>query len=157
MLVALIVNLTIIQVFMARDYRDRPGNQRILLAEYDRERGPILVGNEPAARSVETGNTLRYQREYSNGPLFAPVTGFYSLVYGATGLERTENNILNGKSDLFFVDRVQQLFAGRQRTGGAVTTTIDAAAQEAAFKGRCSRRHRAGHWSHPGLGPVAFL
>jgi penicillin-binding protein A len=135
MLVALIVNLTIIQVFMARDYRDRPGNQRILLAEYDRERGPILVGNEPAARSVETGNTLRYQREYSNGPLFASVTGFYSLVYGATGLERTENNILNGKSDLFFVDRIQQLFAGRQRTGGAVTTTINAAAQEAAFKG----------------------
>ena len=90
LLVALLVNVTVIQVFMARDYRDRPGNQRNLLAEYDRERGPILVDTDPVARSVETGNALRYVRKYSEGPLYAPVTGFYSLVYGATGLERTE-------------------------------------------------------------------
>lgn len=135
LLIALLVNLTLIQVVNANDYRDRPGNQRILLAEYDRERGPILVGANPVARSVETGNTLTYLREYDNGPLYAPVTGFYSLVYGATGLERTENRILNGKSDIFAVDRVQQLVSGRQPTGGAVTTTINAAAQRAAFKG----------------------
>ena len=34
----------------AGDYRDRPGNQRILLAEYDRERGPILVGTDDQSR-----------------------------------------------------------------------------------------------------------
>lgn len=68
MLVALLVNITVIQVVLARDYRERPGNQRLLLAEYDRERGPILVGANPAARSVETGNTLRYLRTYDEGP-----------------------------------------------------------------------------------------
>lgn len=135
LMVALLVNVTVIQVFKAHEYRDRPGNQRNLLAEYDRERGPILVDTDPVARSVETGNTLRYVRTYNAGPLYAPVTGFYSLVYGATGLERTENNILTGRSDLFFVDRIQQLFAGRRRTGGAVTTTINAAAQQAAYDG----------------------
>ena len=135
MLVALLINLTIIQVILARDYQDRPGNQRLLLAEYDRERGPILVGANPVARSVETGNTLRYLRKYSDGPEFVPVTGFYSLVYGATGLERTENRILTGKSDLFFVDRLSQLFAGRRPVGGAVSTTINADAQRAAFAG----------------------
>ena len=135
MLVALLVNITVIQVVLARDYRERPGNQRLLLAEYDRERGPILVGANPAARSIETGNTLRFLRTYDDGPLYAPITGFYSLIYGATGLERTENRVLTGKSDLFFVDRLSQLFAGRQPVGGAVTTTIDAAAQAAAFKG----------------------
>ncbi len=135
LLIALLVNLTLIQVVNANDYRDRPGNQRILLAEYDRERGPILVGANPVARSIETGNTLTYLREYDSGPLYAPITGFYSLVYGATGLERTENRILNGKSDIFAVDRVQQLVSGRQPTGGAVTTTINAAAQRAAYKG----------------------
>jgi len=135
LLVALLVNVTIIQVVLAGDYRDRPGNQRVLLEEYDRQRGPILVGADPAARSVETGNTLRYLRTYSDGPLYAPVTGFYSIVYGATGLERQENRVLTGKSDLFFVDRAEQLFAGRQPRGGAVTTTIDAAAQQAAFDG----------------------
>ncbi|MDO9484825.1 MAG: penicillin-binding protein 2 [Actinomycetota bacterium] len=135
LLLALIANITIIQVFRAPDYRDRPGNQRQLLAQYDRERGPILVAADPAARSIETGDTLRYKRVYSNGPLYAPVTGFYSLVYGATGLERTENRILNGSSDLLFVDRTKQLFAGRQIQGGAVSTTINDRAQQAAFRG----------------------
>ncbi len=60
LMVAVLVNITLIQVVNAGDYRDRPGNQRILLAEYDRERGPILVGTDPVARSVETGNTLTY-------------------------------------------------------------------------------------------------
>jgi peptidoglycan glycosyltransferase len=140
MLLALLVNITVIQVVLAEDYRDRPGNQRILLQEYGRERGPILVGPDPVARSVETGDTLRYLRTYSNGPLFAPVTGFYSLVYGATGLERTENRILTGRSPLFVVDRIEQLFAGRQPVGGAVSTTIDARAQRAAFNGLRGKR-----------------
>lgn len=140
MLLALLVNVTVIQVVLADDYRDRPGNQRILLQEYGRERGPILVGPDPAARSVETGNTLRYLRTYSNGPLFAPVTGFYSLVYGATGLERTENRILTGRSPLFVVDRIEQLFAGRQPVGGAVSTTLDERAQRAAFNGLRGKR-----------------
>lgn len=135
LLIALIANVTVIQVFRAGDYRDRPGNQRQLLEQYDRERGPILVAADPAARSIDTGDTLRYQRVYSNGPLYAPITGFYSLVYGATGLERTENKILNGSSDLLFVDRTKQLFAGRQVQGGAVSTTIDPLAQAAAYKG----------------------
>lgn len=140
MLLALLVNVTVIQVVLADDYRDRPGNQRILLQEYGRERGPILVGPDPAARSVETGDTLRYLRTYSNGPLFAPVTGFYSLVYGATGLERTENRILTGSSPLFVVDRIEQLFAGRQPVGGAVSTTLDERAQRAAFLGLRGKR-----------------
>lgn len=135
MMVAVLVNVTIIQVVNAGDYRDRPGNQRTLLTEYDRERGPILVGSDPVARSVETANTLTYLRRYSNPRLYAPVTGFYSLIYGATGLERTENRILNGKADIFAVDRIQQLVSGRQPAGGAVTTTIDADAQRAAYIG----------------------
>lgn len=140
LLVALLVNITVIQVVLAGDYRDRPGNQRVLLEEYDRERGPILVGSNPVARSKETGDTLRFLRVYSNGPLYAPVTGFYSIVYGATGLERTENRILTGRSSLFVVDRAEQLFAGRDPAGGAVTTTIDAAAQKAAFAGLSGKK-----------------
>lgn len=135
LLLALLVNISIIQVVRAGDYRDRPGNQRVLLEEYDRERGPILVASQPVARSKETGDTLRYLRVYPDGPLYAPVTGFYSLIYGATGLEKTENRILTGRSPLFVVDRAEQLFAGREPRGGAVSTTIEARAQKAAFAG----------------------
>lgn len=135
LLIALLVNVTIIQVYRSDELRARSDNQRVILDEYGRERGPILVGAEPVARSVETAGTLRYLRVYPEGPKYAPVTGFYSVVYGATGLERTENDVLAGSSDLFFVDRLQQLIAGRQPRGGAVTTTIDARIQSAAWRG----------------------
>lgn len=135
LLLALLANITFIQVLRADDYRNRPGNQRLLLEEYSRERGPILVSTDPVARSVETTDALKYLRRYSDGPLYASATGFYSMVYGATGLERTENSILSGSDDRLFVDRLQQLFAGRQPRGGGVTTTLDQAAQQAAYDG----------------------
>ncbi len=135
LLLALLVNITYVQVFVADDYRSRADNRRVILDEYGRQRGPILTGPEPIALSEETKGALRYLRVYPEGPMYAPVTGFYSIVYGATGLERTENDVLTGSSDLFFVDRLQQLIAGRQPRGGAVTTTIDAAAQSAAWEG----------------------
>ena len=84
---------------------------------------------------MPTTGDLKYQREYSNGPLFAPATGFYSRLYGSTGLEKAENDVLSGADDRFFVSRLQQLIAGRDQQGGIVTTTLNAAAQQAAAAG----------------------
>lgn len=139
LLVGLILNLVWLQYVDAQDLRDQPSNTRTLLREYGRERGPILVGSTPVARSIPTSDQLKYLRTYSSGPMYAPVTGFYSLVYGATGLERTENAILAGSDDRFFVDRLGQLFAGRGVKGGAVRTTLNADAQKAAYAGLAGR------------------
>lgn len=135
LMVALLVQLTRIQVFQADELNARPGNQRTLLTEYSRERGPILVDRAPIAQSVETDDALRFLRRYPNGPMAASVTGFYSIVYGATGLEKAENAILSGEDPRLFVDRMQQLFAGRETRGGAVTTTLHGQAQQAAWEG----------------------
>ncbi|MGB8021465.1 MAG: penicillin-binding transpeptidase domain-containing protein [Candidatus Nanopelagicales bacterium] len=135
LMVALLVQLTRLQVFKADELNAMPGNDRTLYAEYDRERGPILVAQAPIARSVETDDQLKFLREYSAGPMFASATGFYSIVYGSTGLERAEHAVLSGEDPRLFVDRMQQLFAGREVRGGSVTTTLDAAAQAAAWKG----------------------
>lgn len=135
LLVALLLNITYIQYFQARDLRTAPGNARAVLQEYSRERGPIIVGRAAVAQSEDTGGTLKYLRVYSDGPLYAPATGFYSLVYGSTGIERAENSVLSGQDDRFFVDRLQQLLAGRDPQGGGVGLTLNAAAQEAAFGG----------------------
>ncbi len=135
LMVALMAQLTHIQFFQADELNAKPGNNRTLLTEYSRERGPILVDRAPIARSVETDGDLTYLREYPAGPMFASATGFYSLVYGSTGLERAENAVLSGEDPRLFVDRMQQLFAGREVRGGAVTTTLDGAAQEAAWRG----------------------
>lgn len=135
LMVAVLAQLTRLQVFQADELTARPGNQRTLITEYSRERGPILVDRSEIAKSVETSNTLRYRREYPRGEMNASVTGFFSIVYGSTGLERAEDAVLSGTDPRLWVDRMQQLFAGRQVRGGAVTTTLDAAAQRAAFEG----------------------
>ncbi len=133
LVLALMANLTWVQFVDADDLRGQTGNTRNLLREYSRERGPILVGSTAIAESVSTQDQLRFLRRYPQGPRYAPATGFYSLVYGATGLERTENSILSGSDDRFFVDRLTQLFAGRNVQGGAVRVTLNARAQRVAF------------------------
>ena len=75
LLIALLANLTFIQVFKADEYRTATGNSRAILEEYSRERGPILVGREAVAESVETDGELKYLRQYPQGELYAPATG----------------------------------------------------------------------------------
>jgi peptidoglycan glycosyltransferase len=139
LLIAVLANLAYVQMFKADEYRSSTGNARALLQEYSRERGPILVGRRAVAKSIETDDDLKYLRQYSNGPLFASATGFYSLVYGATGIEKAENRVLSGTDDRLLFDRLQQLIAGRDPQGGAVTVGLDSAAQEAAFAGLAGR------------------
>lgn len=136
LMLALLVQLTRIQVFEAPELNARPGNKRTQLTEFSRQRGPILVAQRPVAESVATPDQeLGHLRQYSAGPMFASVTGFDSLVFGTTGLERAEDSVLSGEDARLLVDRMQQLFAGREVRGGAVTTTLHAAAQRAAWEG----------------------
>jgi peptidoglycan glycosyltransferase len=133
LLVALLVNLNVIQVLRADELRGKPGNTRLVLEEYDRERGPILVAAAPAAKSIKTSDALTFLRVYPQGPTYAPATGFYSLIYGATGIERAENSVLSGTDDRFVVDRLQQLFAGRTPKGGGIELTLNPKAQKVAY------------------------
>jgi len=134
LVLALMINVSVLQVFNAQDLRNEPGNQRVLLSEYSRQRGEILIGSEPIAQSIATNNELKFLRTYKDGEIYASVTGFYSVIYGATGIEYKENDILAGNDSRFFVDRLQQMFANRKPQGGAVRLSIDPAAQEAAMK-----------------------
>ena len=134
LLLALIINLSYIQVFKAGDLRNQAGNQRVTLTEYSRERGPILLGSQTIAESTPTTDSLKYLREYGDGSTYAAITGFYSLVYGATGIESEANDVLAGNDSRFFVDRLQQLFANREPKGGAIRLTINPDAQLAAMK-----------------------
>jgi peptidoglycan glycosyltransferase len=139
LIVALMVNATLIAVVFGNDYKNRDGNARLIIAEYDHERGPIVVGNRPVARSTPTDGRLKYQRVYRDGPLYAPATGYYSL-YGATGMEKAANPLLSGTDDRLFVDRLNTLLSGRQPRGGSVTLTLNAAAQQAAYVGLNGQR-----------------
>ena len=134
LILALIINANVLAVIQNDQLRARDGNRRQLIDEYAHQRGSILVGRRAIAKSVPTDGRLKYVRTYSDGPLYAPVTGYYSL-YGATGVEKAENDLLTGADDRLFVDRLTNLFTGQQPKGGNVLLTLDADAQRAAFDG----------------------
>jgi penicillin-binding protein A len=139
MIVLLMANLTYVQVVKAGDYRTDPRNQRVLLAEYSRQRGQISAAGQVLADSKETGDRLRYQREYPAGPEYAPITGYYSVLYSSTGVERAEDEVLNGDDDRLFTRRVSDLITGRDPAGGNVVLTIDPAVQKAAYDALTSK------------------
>lgn len=138
--VLLLVNANYIQVFRAGDLNERSDNRRVLLDEYARKRGPILVGGEPIVRSVETDGDLVYLREYLEPLRYAHLTGFYSFYYGSRDLEDTQNSVLTGTDDRLFVRRVIDLVTNEQPKGGSVSLTINPEAQNAALEGLGDRK-----------------
>lgn len=136
LVLALLVNVTYIQAFWADDLNSRGDNRRVTIAEYARERGPILLADDtPVAVSREVDGEFEFLREYSDGPLYAPVTGWYSFQYQRSAIERAQNPILSGEDDRLFVRRLIDLVTGEEPKGGAVKLTIDPAAQQAAWDG----------------------
>ncbi|HEV7196015.1 MAG TPA: penicillin-binding transpeptidase domain-containing protein, partial [Pedococcus sp.] len=138
---ALLVSSTVIQFVQAKSLQDRPGNRRTLLANYARERGQILVGGVPIAKSVATNDELKWLRTYPQAQLYSHVTGYYSFIYGAgAGLEGSDNSLLSGSSDKLFYRRVTDLLTGKQPTGASLELTINPAAQAAADKALGNQR-----------------
>jgi peptidoglycan glycosyltransferase len=140
LLAALLLNAARVQVLRAGSYNANPANRRITLARFQDPRGDILVGGRRITGSRPTGEHLRYARTYADGPLYAPVTGFASQLYGATLLEGTEDAVLDGSEPTLASKPLwDELTRVRQR-GGDVHTTIDAGAQRAAYAGLAGRK-----------------
>ncbi len=140
--VILLVNDNVVQYANAKTLRDKPGNTRLLFQQYDRKRGDIVTATGVTiASSVPTNDTLKYLRRYSNGPLFAPVTGFYSIIYGGSQIESADNSILAGTDDrLFGVQQLSNLITGRTPEGGNVVLTIDPVLQQVAYTALAGRK-----------------
>lgn len=122
-----------IQYFRAPDLNTDPRNVRTLYREHGNNRGPIVVGGEAVAVSTPVDDAFGYQRAYTNGPLYAPVTGFYSVVNGRTKIELRANEYLNGTSDSLWWSRLQNLISGEDPQGSSVELTIDPVVQQAAW------------------------
>lgn len=133
MILALMMSSSWIQVLGASRLNEDPRNVRTLYREYGTFRGPIVVEGESVVSSVPVDDPFNFQRTYALGPVYAPVTGYYSIVYGRSGIERTENTLLNGTSDSLFWTRMGNLFSGEQQAGASVELTLQAAVQQAAY------------------------
>src|SRR5699024_5379859 len=76
----------------------------------------------------------RYQRVYEGGGLYTPIVGSFRS-YGASGIESTENSLLDGSDDQLAVRNFRDVLTGREPEGANVQLTIDPAVQEAGYNG----------------------
>ena len=114
-------------------------NSRTVNREFGTDRGPILLADKTTIVSTEKSDDGQgsedYQRVYANGPLYAPVTGYFSPAFASmTGLEREANSVLNGDDPSLFSSRIKTLVTGGSQKGGAVELTINPEIQQAAYE-----------------------
>lgn len=130
--VLLFGSTTYFQVVAAPRLNADARNARTIYNEYGRPRGPIIVEGQSIAFSERTDDVYGLRRVYPEGERYAHVTGYQSVVYGPTGLEKALNDTLAGKSDALFYQRVQDLMLGREPSGATVELTVDTDAQRVA-------------------------
>ncbi|NYF09265.1 peptidoglycan glycosyltransferase [Leifsonia sp. AK011] len=133
MFLALFTSTMLIQVVTSDGLRADDRNTRTLYASYSAERGPILVDGQPIAESVPTDDEYKFQRTYTNPLLYAPVTGYFTLNQGNTGIEGALNDYLSGTSNSQFLDGINAILTGQNPKGASVELTIDSAVQQAAW------------------------
>ncbi len=119
LLIALVAQLTYLQVVDAKSLRDNGSNPRKIFSEFNAPRGQILdAQGKILAKSVDVKDEYGKQREYPFGELTSQVVGYQSITVGSTGLEKTYNDVLLGrnKGTIGFRD-VVDFFKGTKHTG----------------------------------------
>ncbi|MFI2370248.1 peptidoglycan D,D-transpeptidase FtsI family protein [Streptomyces sp. NPDC018833] len=136
LVLALMIRDNWLQYVRADELNANKKNKRVEIERYAHERGNIIVDGKAITGSVETDDEYyRYKRTYTDGPMWAPVTGYASQVFGANQIEKLQDGILSGNSDQLFFDRTMAMFTGDKKKGGNVVTTLNGKAQKAAFEG----------------------
>lgn len=132
MFVVLLCSTTVITVFQADSLRTDARNTRTIEDSYSAERGPILVDGQAVAESKPSADQYKFQRTYSQPQLYAPVTGYFTLNQGDTGIEGSLNDYLSGTSNSQFFDQLNALLTGKNPQGASVSLTLDQKVQQAA-------------------------
>jgi len=136
--VVLFAQLNVVQVFRAEEYRDNPANTRQVQRDFSRPRGLIVSADDQVvAETVDvdgatagTGGFDRARR-YPLGALMAPVSGYFSFLYGATGVEDAYNDELVGSTLGQQLAGWRDLFVDRSPVGD-VRLSVDAGLQAVA-------------------------
>ena len=134
--VVLGMSTTIITAIRANSLSSDPRNARALYQEYGAPRGAILASDGTIlAQSTPVNDVFSYQRSYTNGPVYAPVTGFFSVTQrGDRGIESSRNKLLSGKADALFWDQLKSLFTGVENKGASIETSINPKLQQLAYQ-----------------------
>ncbi len=129
--VALIAQLTYVQVWAAPGLSARPSNTRALDAERKIQRGSIVSADGVVLASSRQDGQY-FVREYPEGAIVEPWMGYVSLRYGRAGLERVYNDVLSGESSLLSVRTYLDMLTGKPQRGADLRLTLDMTVQRAA-------------------------
>lgn len=111
-------------------------NSRALYQALGAPRGAILASDGTVlAQSDPVNDSFSYQRSYSNGPVYAPVTGFFSITHTADrGIEASRNEQLNGQASSMIWQQFRSLLTGSENQGASIETSIDTGLQTLAYQ-----------------------
>ncbi|WP_413756621.1 peptidoglycan D,D-transpeptidase FtsI family protein [Streptomyces sp. MMBL 11-3] len=133
LVLALLVRATWVQFYEGRALAEDKDNRRNAIEQYAYPLGNIIVGGDAVTGSARTtGGDLAYKRTYTDGRLYAAVTGFSSQVYGATQLEGIYQQLLDGTDNR--LKNPLDTVTGKRSDPGDVVTTIDPDVQKAAYE-----------------------
>ncbi|MEU1051515.1 penicillin-binding protein 2 [Streptomyces sp. NPDC005876] len=135
LVLTLLVRDNWLQYVKADSLKDDENNRRVAIERYAAPRGDIIVDGKAITGHATTDGDFKYKRTYKDGPMWAPVTGYVSQAYGATQLEAIDDGILTGNDDRLFFRNTLDMVTGKKKEGGNVVTTLNAAAQKAAYDG----------------------
>ncbi|MCL4078256.1 FtsW/RodA/SpoVE family cell cycle protein [Coriobacteriia bacterium Es71-Z0120] len=137
--VAVVVNLTYLQVIAAPALANHPANTRRIADEIRQERGAIVTHDGVVlAQSVPAGRA--YARRYPAGALAPHVVGYSSPTYGRAGIEAAMNDVLAGKRIFASLRDLIDAMAGTPVAGNDVRLTLDSRVQQAALLALEGRR-----------------
>ncbi|MFB6637706.1 peptidoglycan D,D-transpeptidase FtsI family protein [Streptomyces chartreusis] len=129
---ALLVRATWVQFYDGKALADDKDNRRNTIALYSEPLGNIVVGGESITGSARTNSgDLAYKRTYTDGSLYAAVTGYSSQAFGATQLEGIYRDLLDGTDNR--LKSVLDTVTNKRSEPGNVITTIDPDVQKAAY------------------------
>ncbi|HEU5004295.1 MAG TPA: penicillin-binding protein 2 [Actinomycetota bacterium] len=131
---AVFINLNWVQLVNAGKLANNRANIRVTLRAYATERGPILTADnaEVAVSSPTPNDQYKWLRTYPLGPSYAQVTGYFSLVYGNSELESTENDKLTGSGGKLTMQSLSDQLLGNKTVGDTVVLNINNKLQQVA-------------------------
>ncbi|MEV5436143.1 penicillin-binding transpeptidase domain-containing protein [Streptomyces sp. NPDC052682] len=133
LVLALLMRATWVQFYEGQALADDKDNRRNAIETYSRPLGNIIVAGKSVTGSAPTqGGDLKYKRTYTDGPLYAAVTGYASQAYAPTQLEGIYQDLLNGTDPR--LKSVLDTVTNQRAAPGNVVTTIDPDVQKAAFQ-----------------------
>ena len=130
---ALLVRATWVQFYEGQALADDQDNRRNAIETYADPLGNIIVAGNAITGSArtESSSDLAYKRTYTDGKLYAAVTGYASQSYAPTQLEGIYADLLDGTDSS--LKTAMDTVTGERAAPGNVVTTIDPDVQKAAY------------------------